>query len=312
MSLILEALKKSEQQRRLGEMPTLGTPTLPSRRRRNLLPVLAGLIAVALGAGWWLMRTPAPAPEEAKPAPAAATAALSPTIADRTVAAPARAERKPAAAKPPASAPAAAAPILPMPTTDRPGAVTLPPNAALVGTPDTKPAAPPAPAAPMRAPTAPAKPAPAAASTDASPKAAAKAAADATTDAPSQKKEAVAGTRPSPPTPAAATPAMKAPSPERKAIENAIAAKPATAKPAAPKLPTVWELPYGTRKELPDIKLTMHVYSSVPAERFIVIDGERHVEGDDLGDGVVLREISTDGMVLDFKGQRFLYPRDGR
>ena len=44
----------------------------------------------------------------------------------------------------------------------------------------------------------------------------------------------------------------------------------------------------------------------------IVLEGERHVEGDDLGNGVVLHEISADGMVLDFKGQRFLYPRDGR
>jgi general secretion pathway protein B len=308
MSLILEALKKSEQQRRLGEMPTLGTPTLPSRRRRNLLPVLAGLIAVALGAGWWLMRTPAPAPEEAKPARAAAPAALPPTSADRTVAAPVRAERKPAAQLP-APTSAAAAPILPMPTTDRPGAVTPPPNAALVATPGTKPAAPPAATSPIRVPPAPAKPAPTAAPTDAAPKTTATA--DAATDATSKKKDAVAGTRAAPAKPATATPAAT-PSPEMKAMEDAIAAKRAAAKPAAPKLPTVWELPYGTRKELPDIKLTMHVYSSAPAERFIVIDGERHVEGDDLGDGVVLREISADGMVLDFKGQRFLYPRDGR
>ena len=50
---------------------------------------------------------------------------------------------------------------------------------------------------------------------------------------------------------------------------------------------------------------------SVPIPE-IVLEGERHVEGDDLGNGVVLHEISADGMVLDFKGQRFLYPRDGR
>ena len=34
MSLILEALKKSEQQRRLGEAPTLGTPVVATRRKR--------------------------------------------------------------------------------------------------------------------------------------------------------------------------------------------------------------------------------------------------------------------------------------
>ena len=33
MSLILEALKKSEAQRQLGEMPNLGTPISATRRR---------------------------------------------------------------------------------------------------------------------------------------------------------------------------------------------------------------------------------------------------------------------------------------
>ena len=49
MSLILEALKKSEQQRRLGEAPTFGTPAPLARRRRTLLPVLAVMIVAALG-----------------------------------------------------------------------------------------------------------------------------------------------------------------------------------------------------------------------------------------------------------------------
>ncbi|HEY6940329.1 general secretion pathway protein GspB, partial [Dokdonella sp.] len=139
--------------------------------------------------------------------------------------------------------------------------------------------------------------------------------------------------RPKPPAPAQPTRDAKAPAtpdakpaeapkpvapnaapatPDAKAGANASAPKAAPAQPRQPALPTVWELPYGTRKELPDLKLTMHVFSDAPAERFIVVEGERHVEGDDLGNGVVLREIRADGMVLDFKGQRFLYPRDGR
>ena len=56
MSLILEALKKSEQQRRLGEAPTLGSPVVSTRRRRNLLPLFAMLIVIAAAAGWWLLR----------------------------------------------------------------------------------------------------------------------------------------------------------------------------------------------------------------------------------------------------------------
>ncbi|TCO43016.1 general secretion pathway protein GspB [Dokdonella fugitiva] len=294
MSLILEALKKSEQQRRLGEMPTLGTPAPQSRRRRSLLPLLAGLIVLALGAGWWFVRTPpGPPVDEAQPvsaAPAPEAKAIPPTAPARV----ARPEPKPA---PPAKAPpaSAAAVLTPMPTKDRPGVANPPPNAALVGTPGT--AKPPAPA--------PAAPAPAA-----TPKAGAKT--DATvgvkTPAPAPAKPAAdTANAPAKPTP----PAGAKPAPPA-TTANVPATQAAPAKPAAPPLPSVWELPYGTRKELPDLKLTMHVYSDVPAERFIVLEGERHVEGDDLGNGVVLHEISADGMVLDFKGQRFLYPRDGR
>jgi len=67
MSLILEALKKSEQQRRLGEAPTLGSPVVSTRRRRSALPVLAVLIVIGVAAGWWLSRQPAQPP--ATPAP---------------------------------------------------------------------------------------------------------------------------------------------------------------------------------------------------------------------------------------------------
>lgn len=184
-----------------------------------------------------------------------------------------------------------------MPTTDRPGAASLPPNAALVGTPGAaKPRAAPAPAT--------------------TPKADANADAAANVKAPAPAKPPIDDKANGRAKPAAGDtmPAggAKAP-PGATAARNAPTATPPTpAKPAAPPLPSVWELPYGTRKELPDLKLTMHVYSDVPAERFIVLDGERHVEGDDLGNGVVLHEISADGMVLDYKGQRFLYPRDGR
>ncbi len=65
------------------------------------------------------------------------------------------------------------------------------------------------------------------------------------------------------------------------------------------------------RKDLPDLTLTMHMYAVDPHERFVVIKGERHVEGDDLGDGVILHEIRADGIVLDYKGTRFVYPRGG-
>lgn len=289
MSLILEALKKSERQRRLGEMPNLGTPVLAARRRRSLLPWLAGAIVVALAVGAWLRFAPpaettTPARVDAAVnAPAGATPAQTP------------AGTAPARPAPAAPAPVAAAPAKPAATDarrnlrlpaddDRPGSVAELPVSPLVAGPRKPPAT--TPAAP--APTAPAaKPV--------APKTAA-------TPPPAKPAATVAADKPKAP-PATATDAV---------VAKAKPAQPAPRKPAVPALPSIWEMPYAVRKDLPALALTMHVYSSVPAERFVVVEGERHVEGDDLGDGVTLREIRSDGIVLDFKGKRFVYPRDGR
>ena len=43
MSLILEALRKSERERRLGSAPSIGSPVMSVRRRRNWLPLLVVL-----------------------------------------------------------------------------------------------------------------------------------------------------------------------------------------------------------------------------------------------------------------------------
>jgi len=60
MSLILEALKKSEAKRRLGEAPDLGTPFATSRRRRSGLPLILIALAAAGAGTWWLLQRPAP------------------------------------------------------------------------------------------------------------------------------------------------------------------------------------------------------------------------------------------------------------
>jgi general secretion pathway protein B len=55
----------------------------------------------------------------------------------------------------------------------------------------------------------------------------------------------------------------------------------------------------------------MHVYAADPKQRFVILDGTRMVEGDATTDAVTLREIRPDGVVLEFQGQRFFFPRDG-
>ncbi len=117
MSLILEALRKSEAERQIGRAPGLLTPmpVLRSSRRRHgwrwatLLGAL--LLAAALGAAWWLGRSGAqPAADDRPPdasaratagepheAPATTPAAAPPMVATAAPAAPAPREALPAA-----------------------------------------------------------------------------------------------------------------------------------------------------------------------------------------------------------------------
>jgi len=141
MSLILEALKKSESQRRLGEMPNLATPVIATRKRRSLLPVLVAAIAIALAAGWWLQRdgTPALAPAESPVAtPAAPQPATErrPALADANrpppTAAPTRTPRASDAVKPaPAPTPADAVADAQAPAAQPAPAAPAPPAAAV-------------------------------------------------------------------------------------------------------------------------------------------------------------------------------------
>lgn len=67
-----------------------------------------------------------------------------------------------------------------------------------------------------------------------------------------------------------------------------------------------WELPLSVRRKLPDLALTMHVFSPRPEERFVLINGERHTAGDVIGGSVELVEIRREGAIMDFDSHRFL------
>ena len=86
----------------------------------------------------------------------------------------------------------------------------------------------------------------------------------------------------------------------------------AAAAAVTPVLPLMFELPLATRKALPPLKVTMFVYSEDRARRFAIIDGKRVNENGVMGNDLNLIEIQRDGMVLDFRGTRFLLPRLGR
>lgn len=67
----------------------------------------------------------------------------------------------------------------------------------------------------------------------------------------------------------------------------------------------VWELPLSVRRSLPEMNLTIHVYSPNEPERFVLINGERRVAGDQI-DGARIVDIRREGAVVDFRSHRFL------
>ncbi len=68
----------------------------------------------------------------------------------------------------------------------------------------------------------------------------------------------------------------------------------------------VWDLPLAIRRELPDLSVSIHVFSTDPEERFVLINGERRQEETALGDGARLVEVAREGAIVEFRDYRFL------
>ena len=316
MSLILEALKKSETRRRLGEAPDIGTPFTVKARRRNPWPLIVILIAVAAGIGWWYVRTvprptdantvvslpSPPAPPATRKTPAGAqqtggqVARAGPTQAAREPGSTPAQPRLERAAPGPAPDPAVRADADPAGATAA-GRLPEAQGLRLINRQVPVPAAPPAARATAN-PNTPAVPA-------------------GTAQPPVNRVAATTGAAAAAPPKASTEPAVALPEQQAnvpKPEPNAAPAKPSDASapaPAAPDVPQYYELAYGVRKDIPQFNLSMHVFAADPAARFVVVDGERKAEGDAVKEGLVLREVRTDGIILEFRGQRFFYPRPG-
>ena len=243
MSLILEALRKSEAERQRGRAPGLFVEQVPVSRRQRRAPAWAWgpgvllLVVLALFAWREWGRSAATGKDDASTAGPAVTETAAPT---------------PRPAQPPDLPPGPAAT----------GPAAAPASAAI-----TAPAAAPAPA--------PAPPRPVVAPTPAS-------------------------TPASVPAPTPAT----APSPAPAATD---APQPVEATELA--LPTLANLDASERAGLPSLRLSMHVYAEEPAQRFVILDGQRLGEGASPAPGVVLEQIRRDGLVLSVNGRRLLLPR---
>lgn len=74
---------------------------------------------------------------------------------------------------------------------------------------------------------------------------------------------------------------------------------------AGKSLPELDELPLSIRQEIPEISISVHIYSDSPSERLVNINGSIRHEGDMLTSGIKLIEITDSGVILSYKDSRF-------
>jgi general secretion pathway protein B len=74
-------------------------------------------------------------------------------------------------------------------------------------------------------------------------------------------------------------------------------------------LPTINEISLSGAQALPELHLDVHVYATTPADRFVYINMRKYHEGASLPEGAVIEHIRRDGVVLNYKGVRFILPR---
>lgn len=74
-------------------------------------------------------------------------------------------------------------------------------------------------------------------------------------------------------------------------------------------LPNINELTGDRAANMPAMHIDIHVHSAKPAERFVFINMKKYIEGDTLSEGPLLERITTDGVILNQRGFRFILPR---
>jgi general secretion pathway protein B len=89
--------------------------------------------------------------------------------------------------------------------------------------------------------------------------------------------------------------------------ESDVAARPDTRElaPYAPEPISYWQIPQSLRESMPEMRITVLVYAENPRDRFLLINGKRLQEKDEVIDGLVVEEIQRDRAIFTFRDYRF-------
>ncbi len=71
----------------------------------------------------------------------------------------------------------------------------------------------------------------------------------------------------------------------------------------------VHQIPFEIRKNIPPIKLNIHIYDPEPENRMVLLNGVKYSVGDLIEQLVEVKEITQEGVVLKFENVEFLVPK---
>jgi general secretion pathway protein B len=77
---------------------------------------------------------------------------------------------------------------------------------------------------------------------------------------------------------------------------------------AVERVPLLAELPEDVQRQVPALKLGGLVYSSAPASRMVIVNGDVQREGSTVAPGLTLEHIKPKSAVFAIRGQRFEVP----
>ena len=311
MSTILKALKKSQQERDRGTVPTLTrVPDLAATQKTRFwawwaggaLGLNAALLAVLV---WWLGASPEPGAATADATSAESALAVPPASPPVS---PSGGLADPEPVPPPSQQVGAAAPVPDPDPNPGPEPGSAPRN--------------PPPLAPATVATAPVAPAAVEPQTDAG---ALPAFRPAPRSLPRPKPKSRLAPLPrtadenpasAPAGPAATASQSVAKLPDPPPVQ---VAPPVVAPPKAPlpepetdpdpyaSLPVLFQLPHEIQRAIPELPITVHVYDKDPRYRFVIMTRRKYREGDQLGRDLTLEAIAPGGLVLRFRGTRFWF-----